>query len=484
MSDKQELPEKPAKQQTEAEIREFLSSNAYSALEGIQEGIEAALKDILPQAEAATEIANKAAATVLNELTEDLPKIEPPEMPDFQEIYRVIDEITTEWDKTVDFYNHADKEKILEHWNILDEDQREYILELLSSLKEYGARPEEAAAAYDKLASIVDLEQLKGKNTAEKEKIQEIISVRSKRPTEIEYGLDKVSNTAFGNFFSLLGIDPSKEPIALKAEKQGSKKEVSIFYSIDFDAVKEQFPNIKILDRLTYYDKRVYLAVAALWYSGNEYITVRQIYNAMGRSNYKGEEGLKTTDRKPAESDREKILNALRKLLAPIVLDNHEEIEAGYSYPKIRYTGTCLPIEFVDADKPVKINGVLVRDAIHILREPPITQFARIRHQITTVDPILFDTPYSVTEENLAIDDYIFTRCRRAKTDSITILLDTLYKAVGITTAKQRQRAPEKLTKHLEHFKNCGEISKYVLDLKNGKILLKPIKKDALPEDF
>ncbi len=41
------------------------------------------------------------------------------------------------------------------------------------------------------------------------------------------------------------------------------------------------------------------------------------------------------------------------------------------------------------------------------------------------------------------------------------ILFDTIYREAGITTKKQKQRAPETIKKYLQHFVSCGYISAF-----------------------
>ena len=143
---------------------------------------------------------------------------------------------------------------------------------------------------------------------------------------------------------------------------------------------------------------------------------------------------------------------------ARIFFDNVKESEA-YNYTRYRYNGSLLPLEQAEAI----VNGKLADAAIHIFREPPIMTFAKQRKQVTTITVKVLQSPISKTDANLMIDDYLIERISQARTgrQPKKIKYDTLYEHAQITTPKQRQRAPEKIKKYLDHYKACGLISAY-----------------------
>lgn len=96
----------------------------------------------------------------------------------------------------------------------------------------------------------------------------------------------------------------------IKAEKDGSKKKLTILYSIDFDELGN---DISINKTLTSFDKRVYIAAASLYDAGNEYTTITQIYYAMGYTS------------KPSEDRIAQINKSLTKMSGTrITVDNTE----------------------------------------------------------------------------------------------------------------------------------------------------------------
>ena len=266
--------------------------------------------------------------------------------------------------------------------------------------------------------------------------------VTARRADIVEYPLDKVNS----NIWNLLQ-DTTGRQLRLKLDtaKAGSEKNINIYYSIDFDELENS--GIKITKKLLPYDKRVYIAISALYNAGNSYITLTQIYYAMGNTG------------KPSTNQLEKINESVTKMRgANIFIDNIQESEA-YNYLRFKHTGYLLPAEITTAT----INGQLAESAIHILREPPVMTFAKQRKQITTITVKVLQSPISKTDANLLIDDYLIERIAKAKRSgqSCKILYDTLYDHAQITTYKQKARAPEKIKTYLDHYAACGMIAAY-----------------------
>lgn len=255
----------------------------------------------------------------------------------------------------------------------------------------------------------------------------------------LTYPLDKVNS----KIWSLLETD-TRGQLRIRAEKLGSKKEINILYSIDFDALGS---NARITKKLTQFDKRVYIAVAGLFNAGNSVITLRQIHLAMGGTG------------RASANQRQKISAAVHKMHgAMISIDN--AIEAGtYNYPKFVYTGSLLPIERIRKI----VNGNVVEEAIHLFREPPAMTFARQRGQITTIPVRLLNSHVSMTDTNLAIEDYLLDRISHAKKGKgqSKILYRTICEKVGAVTVKRRQRVPEKVKEYLTHYVKCGYIASF-----------------------
>lgn len=163
---------------------------------------------------------------------------------------------------------------------------------------------------------------------------------------------------------------------------------------------------------------------------------------------------------RPSTADIKKINDSLTKMrLARIYISNEHEANKYKGYQQFKYDGDLLPFE--------RITGIIdgqESDAIlHFFREPPLMTFAKERKQITTLELRLLESPISKTEANLAIDDYLLERISHIKNGKAQprILYETLYKKCSITTKKQKDRAPEKIKRYLEHYKNSGFINSY-----------------------
>ena len=268
-----------------------------------------------------------------------------------------------------------------------------------------------------------------------------IPAAKIKRADLIEYPLDKINSEIWGLFRQDTG---GQIALNLKAERTGSKNELNIYYSTDF----ENLQGITITKQLLPFDKRVYIAVSSLFNAGNRIITLTQIHYAMGNS------------RRPSTNQLQKIYDSVKKMTgAQVYVDNKEEAAVYKNYPVFQYEGSLRPVEKLKAF----VNGQLTEAAIHVFREPPLVTFAKQRNQLTTVSNALLDSPISKTNANLAIDDYLIERIARAKNGKqpCKILNKTLYERANITTAKQKQRAPETIKRYLDHYKAQGFISGY-----------------------
>ncbi len=272
---------------------------------------------------------------------------------------------------------------------------------------------------------------------------------KAKRAEIVEYPLDKVNSTIWN---LLQEKEGSIKRLPLKVEKDGSKKQLTTFFSIDFKNLEET--GLKITKKLLPFDKRVYIAISALYNAGNEIMTLTQIHYAMGNTE------------RPAKSHLEKINNSITKMWnARVKIDNAEEATA-YNYPRFLIREfSPLEIERVTA----VVNGKMADSAIRVLREPQIMTFAKQRRQITTLTVKVLQSPISKTDANLIIDDYLIERIAAAKKGNkpSKILYTTLYEKTGITEKKQKQRAPEKIKTYLDHYKSCGLITGYKM-LKDG----------------
>lgn len=278
-----------------------------------------------------------------------------------------------------------------------------------------------------------------------------LVRIRDKGIKSVEYPLDKINNNIWT---SLLTADKNGQlTMFFDTMKQGEEPQPLVLYSIDFNALEDA----SIVKKLTAYDKRVYIAVNGLYAAGYDIISINQIYSVIAN-----------TKTKPNSKDREKINKSLSKMAARLHLDNTKEINETYAkYPLFKYDGALLPFDRIEAD----FNGNHA-DAIRIYRPAsegtsadralPLVKFAKQRGQITTITSQVFGS-LSLTDSNLAIEDYLIEQIGHIKKGSINpkMLYSTILAATNQTTGSQKTRAKEKIKALLDHFKNTGFIKDY-----------------------
>lgn len=279
-------------------------------------------------------------------------------------------------------------------------------------------------------------------------------------PTDkINYPLDKPNSVIWNLITDAAKNNPNGQvKLAIDTSKKGSKQDAVILYSINFDELPT---GVKITKQLTQFDKRAYIAAAALYNAGNKVITATQVFSMMGNS------------KKPNTDDIQKVNDSLTKMgAARVYIDNAQEVQQAKGYKHFKYDAPLLPFERISA----YINGQLTESAIHLFREPPLISFARQRNQITTINRQLLESPINKTDANLLIDGYLLERIGHMKSGKgkapRKMLFATIYDRCQIKTAKQRQRAPEKIRRYLDHYKKCGWIKGYTEEADGITILL------------
>jgi len=268
----------------------------------------------------------------------------------------------------------------------------------------------------------------------------DIPQIMASIPEKIPFAVDKINKNVWDDLSNLPKNNNGQ--IVFATEKRGSDKEANVLYSINFEDIE----GLKITKKLTVYDKWVYMGVNACFCNTGEYMTVRQIFNAMGG---KGN---------PAGYQRKKINASLTKMRTAIIfLSNTFETPVNKGYSEFVYDGALLPFDRITG----KINGVDADNLIYVRGEPPLFSFARQRKQITTIKRQCLEIPLDQSESNLQIADYLIDRIASMKRNPLLskkILFSTVYEKCKINgksdkDRKARNRTPKKITDCLEHFK-------------------------------
>lgn len=298
------------------------------------------------------------------------------------------------------------------------------------------------------------------------EQAQEIVAeaetIKAELPRIMSHPIDKLTypldkpNSIIWNLIA--GADPNGQiQLAIGTGKKGGGKEATVLYGINFDELET---SLTITKKLTPFDKRCYIAVAGLYNGGNDIVSATQIYKMMGNSG------------QPKAEQIQKINDSLTKMgAARVFIDNQKEAQST-KYSRFKYDASLLPFERISA----YINNTLTESAIHIFREPPLITFARQRNQISSITRQLLESPISKTDANLLIDDYLLERISHMKSGKgkapRKMLFTTIYEHCGIKTAMQKQRAPEKIRRYLDHYKKCEWIRGYTEDKDGITIIL------------
>ena len=179
--------------------------------------------------------------------------------------------------------------------------------------------------------------------------------------------LDPVNEKAWGS-----DLFPNGEQVNIYsgAEKK-TGQEGSISVTIDYSQLDKEADKlgIRALKGLPIQHKKIYAIAGALYlyasergldpvFSLQDFATLAKMY---------GNSSIDTI---------RKILLELQRIV--ITVDNELEIKAGFKYNGFRYYGYLLPFEMIAG----LTNGVESQNLIHLLREPPLQQFARERKQL------------------------------------------------------------------------------------------------------
>lgn len=275
------------------------------------------------------------------------------------------------------------------------------------------------------------------------------ITIKGKGANNIDFPVDKANS----HIWRMLETSNKSGQLeyAFAVEGKDSKTPADVIYSINFDELEAA--GIKTVKRLTPYDKRVYIAVSALFNSGMDIMTVSQIYYTMGN------------DSRINKRDIDRLYTSLEKMRhLPITLDNSSEHKLYKNIPEFKYNGVLLPWESIDAI----INGQRAEGVIHPFREPPLISFAKGRNQFTTISRRLLASPISKTDAHLQIDDYLLERISHIKngraSTSSKILFKTIFEKTNLKERHQKNRAKPVIKEYLEHYKRENFIKEFTIE--------------------
>ncbi len=288
------------------------------------------------------------------------------------------------------------------------------------------------------------------------------IATTTTRASSYSFGTSKVEGLAF---------DPAKNPDIYKtllpvkinvSNRKSTRKKIETLFSIDFNELKKEGVAIAFEYRITPYDREVHNAVATLAVAGNEYINPSMIFQLLS--------GNTQSRNDMSPETRKNILRSIDKMMATIItIDASAEVNA-HMITKTTgiYKGYLIPAERIEV---IELNGQKVTDCIHLLRTPPLYEYARDKNQIGSIEISMLDTPLSNTSENIELKGYLLRRIASLKNSknnmSDTIRYDTLFEYLRINAPtkealkKKRQEIRKKVKQFLDFWIKKELISSY-----------------------
>lgn len=260
-------------------------------------------------------------------------------------------------------------------------------------------------------------------------------NIKTHYPSQFISPVDKVSNVTF-NYAEVKNLVLYKgNAVNVLVGKQGSKKEIATMVSINFDEIEKEGVKIYGIKELTMYDREVHDAIATLCVEGgNEYITPQMIYQVMT-----GNPKIRLT---PEQA--EAISNSITKMMhSHISIDASKEAQA-FGFDSFIYNGNLIAAETVTAT----LNGNVV-ECVHLLRTPPLYDYANRKGQIGRADIRLLNSPLSKTEETSVLQGYLLRRILTIKNphnkQSNSILYETIYKQLEISAPNDNALKKKKI---------------------------------------
>ena len=214
------------------------------------------------------------------------------------------------------------------------------------------------------------------------------------------------------------------------SKREAKRKDIQVLFAIDFNELSKVGVKIKCEDRLIPF---VHNAIASLWVAGhqdeknlNEYITPRMIFQILA--------GNINESREIGPEIRKEILRSIDKMRKTEITINNSDEAKKFGYKQFTYQSSLLPSERIEG---IKLNGNEVIDCIHILKKPPLFEYANIKNQVGSVEVKMLNVPIKNTLSNIELKEYLLQRILSIKNPksnlSPTIKYSTVYEYLRIT---------------------------------------------------
>lgn len=274
--------------------------------------------------------------------------------------------------------------------------------------------------------------------------------VTHKRATQLLRPHDKLVKTIFDSKTSIsLERDTIKEEHGrIKSEPNG-RKPVNIEVGIKLMKDLEESGSLSYSRSLDPLDRRIHAILFSLQEADNTFITPGMVAIYLhGSSEYNAKQ-------------LEEIAARIEKMQRTwISIDNHQEIEAGYRYPKYKESGMLIPWRTCE----VEYRGQYCK-AYAVTEKLPLPRFAQGRNQISTQAMNTLLTAGKKTVLQVGIEEYLLDQI--ANQTYCTLKIETLYTHFNVTNNKKRFLG--RVEKALQHFVSTKNIASFAI--REGKII-------------
>ena len=274
----------------------------------------------------------------------------------------------------------------------------------------------------------------------------------------------------------------NKELTPIRVSSATAKKQIDINVTLSLELPE----GVKVRHPITFYDRIVEDAIGNLFEQDFPKITPEMVYRQIN--------GL-SPDKPVSKTAAEKIDRSIRRLARTwIEIEYTEQAQKMLKEPvkKALIGDVILPAKNVYiqfANGTIK-SGWLVKEL------PQIYNYSKTVKQIATIPTALLDTTQATrsTEEIIAARYYLIAQIERIrrKPDKPKILFDSLFEAIGDTTALENREIKRRrivaITAILEHFKTLQYITDFEITKErggriDGVIIKVPPKQNAIEEN-
>lgn len=187
-------------------------------------------------------------------------------------------------------------------------------------------------------------------------------------------------------------------------------KPVKTVLSLSFEVIDEWKDFLPANKKITPFVLEVLTHFMTLKYAGNEWTSTNILFRQMNGGD---------NDKKPTREFIDAVYDALWVLACTrIKIDARNEVKAGFN-DRDYYQGSLLSTS-IRGRETVTINGSIIDDAIHILEQSPLFEYALAKGQITPIPLGMYDITYDIKDEK---------KRSLERTENSTVILGYLIRA-------------------------------------------------------